>query len=137
MAMFRNLLLIIMLAFIFASCEDSMVLRSEKKMKSELQGRWQREFLGDTSIHYNEFWNFNGDKLYTTYEQLEPPDNGDDGAKDSTIADNVDTVLISGFKIDARTFRAYLKLQLIDRGLNDTTVFIDKWEFVTLDIGVL
>jgi hypothetical protein len=114
-----------------------MFLRSEKKMKSELQGKWKREFLGDTSIHYNEFWNFNGDKLYTTYELLDPPDWTDDGTKDSIISDNVDTILKTAFKIDARTFRAYLKFQIIDRGINDTTAFVDKWEFVTLDKGVL
>ena len=114
-----------------------MFLRSEKKMKEELQGKWQREFLGDSSIHHSEFWIFEGDNLYTTYTLFDPPDQNDDGAPDLTIADNSDTIVISGFKIDTKTFRAYLKFQLITRGLNDTTPFYDKWEFVTLEDGVL
>lgn len=121
---------------LFSSCEDNMILRSEKKMKSELQGKWEREFLGDTSIHYREYWTFEGSKLYTTLSVKNPPDLVDNGAVDITLADNVDTVIITGFKVDAKILRAYLKFQLIDKGV-DTTVFVDKWEFITLDGGVL
>ena len=121
---------------LFSSCEDNMILRSEKKMKKELQGKWEREFLGDTSIHFREYWTFDGGTMYTTFEEKNPPDLVDNGTTDITLADNVDTVVITGFKVDARILRAYLKFQLIDRGV-DTTVFVDKWEFVTLDGGVL
>jgi len=114
-----------------------MFLKSEKKMKEDLQGRWQREFLGDSSIHQYEFWTFSGSHLYTTYTVHDPPDQKDDGAPDVTLADNVDTIIISGFKVDTKTFRAYLKFQLITRGLNDSTPFYDKWEFVTLEDNVL
>lgn len=113
-----------------------MILRSEKKIKSELQGTWERQFLGDSGIHFREFWTFDGGRLYTTYSLEDPPDYTDNGAKDSTLLDNVDTNVISGFKIDARILRAYMKLQLIDRGF-DSTKFVDKWEFVTLDKNVL
>jgi len=121
---------------LFSSCEDNMILRSEKKMKKELQGTWERQFLGDTSIHFREYWTFSGSNLYTTFIENNPPDIIDNGAVDVTLADNVDTVVISGFKVDAKITRAYLKLQLVDRGV-DTTKFVDKWEFVQLDGSVL
>lgn len=135
--MIRYLLIFGLLAIVFASCEDNMFLRSEKKMKEELQGKWQREFLGDSSIHRFEHWTFNGDKLDITYTIFDPPDSYDDGAADINMADNIDTVIKSGFKVDTKINRAYLKLQLIDKGINDTTVFVDKWEFVTLEDKVL
>jgi len=121
----------LLIALAFASCEDSMFLKSEKKMKKDLQGVWQREFLGDTSIHYREYWTFDGNKLYTTKEE---PDTYDEGAPDSVNTDQVDTIVISGFSIDARVFRAFLKLQ-VEYGRD--TAFVDKWEFVTLKKGVL
>ena len=120
-----------------------MFLRSEKKMKQELQGTWQREFLGDIKIlkcgidstFYRELWTFDGDRLVTTYSH-EVFVGCDFGAKDSTNVDLLDTLVLSKFKVDANLSRAFLKLQLIDRG-NDTTVFVDKWEFVELEKGVL
>lgn len=132
--MWKRLFLFGSLIVILSSCEDSMVLRSEKKMKKEIQGTWEREFLGDTAVHYSEQWIFNGDKLYTVLTELDSPDFYDNGAPDSTIADNRDTSVIAKFEIDAKITRAYLKFQLVN---GDTIRFIDKWEFVTLDNDVL
>ena len=132
--MLRNLFLFVLVVLFFSSCEDNMFLRSEKKMKKELQGTWQREFLGDTSIHYQEQWVFTGDKLYTVFRKDNPPDLYDDGSPDSTIADNQDTNIYTKFTLDAKTFKAFLKFQLV---YGDTAKFIDKWEFVTLDNDVL
>ncbi len=132
----RVALILITSLFFLASCEDNMILRSEKKIKEDLQGTWQREYLGDTNFTAQEFWIFDGDKFYSTFVEIDPPDIVDNGARDSTLSDNVDTVVISGFKIDARVLNAFLKFQLIDKG-NDTTVFVDKWEFVTLDDNTL
>ncbi len=132
--MLKNLVLFVLVALLFSACEDNMFLRSEKKMKSELQGTWQREFLGDTAVHYSEQWIFNGDKLYTVYQRDDPPDHYDDGSPDSTLSDNRDTNIYTKFSLDAKTFKAFLKFQLIN---GDTSRFVDKWEFVTLDKGVL
>ena len=132
--MFKNLILFSLLILIFASCEDNMLLRSEKKMKKELQGTWQREFQGDTAVHFDEKWIFTEDKLYTVKSLEFLPDLYDDGAPDSTLDDNQDTCIITKFKIDAKTFKAFLKFELVN---GDTTRFIDKWEFVTLDKDVL
>jgi hypothetical protein len=125
----KRLFAFVIIAFLCASCEDSMFLRSEKKMKEDLQGKWQREFLGDTSIHHDEFWIFSGSTLYTTREEFFPPDTYDNGAKDSVMSDNVDTMVISGFSIDARVFKAFLKLQ--PKTARDTG-FVDRWEFIEL-----
>lgn len=122
------------LAVVLSSCEDNMILRSEKKMKKELQGTWQREFLGDTAVHYQEQWIFVGDKLYTVLREDDPPDTFDNGAPDSTIADNQDTSIVTGFKIDTKILDAFIKFQLI---YGDTAFFVDKWEFVTLEDGIL
>ncbi len=132
--MWKRLFLFGILAVILSSCEDNMVLRSEKKMKEELQGTWQREFLGDTAIHFQEKWIFEGDKLYTVLRTDDPPDIYDNGAPDSTLADNQDTSVVTKFKIDAKILDAFIKFQLI---YGDTGKFVDKWEFVTLKDGVL
>lgn len=130
----KRLIPFLLLAIIFTSCEDNMFLRSEKKMKRELQGTWQREFLGDTSKHYNEYWIFNGSDLYTVTELFDPPDTYDDCAPDERLSDNMDTSIISGFDVDARIFKAFLKLQA---RYECDTGFVDKWEFIELDDGVL
>jgi hypothetical protein len=130
----RYLFLFVIAVPLFSSCEDNMFLRSEKKMKSELQGVWQREFLGDTSIHYNEYWIFNGDYLYTAIEQTSGGSTGDVCAPDANDVDNSDTSVITHFKIDARIFRAYLKLQ---PSFACDTDFVDNWEFVELEDDVL
>ena len=138
----------IILAFItliaFSSCEDSMFLKSEKKMKEDLQGTWLRSFQGinpyfrcnGDTIYYDEYWTFEGENLYTTlnYDQ---PINCDRGTPDSVVADAIDTAIVSGFKIDTRIFNAFLKLQLISGGGDSAYVFVDKWEFITLDDQVL
>jgi len=132
--MWKRLFLFGILAVILSSCEDNMILRSEKKMKEELQGTWQREFLGDTAVHFQEQWIFEGDKLYTVLRLDDLPDIYDNGAPDSTLADNQDTSIVTKFKIDAKILDAFIKFQLI---YGDTARFIDKWEFVTLEDGVL
>jgi hypothetical protein len=53
-----------------------MVLKSEKKMSKDLQGKWQREFLGKEpnfpfgcapdTVFYNEFWTFRDNNWYQT-----------------------------------------------------------------------
>lgn len=136
----RSLLtLLLLFAVLFTACEDNMWLRSEKKLKEKIQGTWEHETLGDTNFHYREQWIFEGDMLHTVFIETEPPDLIDSGTKDSILTDNADTVVKSKFTIDARINRAYLKLQLMDRGnVNDSSViFIDKWEFVELDDKVL
>lgn len=136
----RSLLTILLLfAVLFTACEDNMWLRSEKKLKEKIQGTWEHETLGDTNIHYREQWIFEGDMLHTVF--IEFPDFNDSGTKDSSFSpfypdDNADTVVKTKFTIDTRITRAFLKLQLIDRGI-DTTTFVDKWEFVELDDKVL
>lgn len=121
---------------LLTACEDNMWLRSEKKLKEKIQGTWEKETLGDTNIHYREQWIFEGDMLHTVFIETEPPDIDDSGTADSVISDNRDTVVKTNFTIDTRLTRAFLKLQLIDRGV-DTTTFVDKWEFVELDDKVL
>lgn len=139
-------LFLIITSFLLASCEDSMVLKSEKKMSEDLQGKWQREFLGKEpnfpfgcapdTVFYNEFWTFRDNNWYQTFEF---PVNVtcDNGVPDANLLDRTDTVVIANFKVDARFSRAFLKFQLVARAPNDTTIFVDKWEFVELEDKVL
>lgn len=134
--------------FLFPSCDDVMILKSEKKMKEDLQGEWLRSFQGQTpyilncpsnhdSAFYEEHWTFNGSNLHTTFHY--GPYSCDRGTPDFNKTDRVDTVLVCTFNVDARLTRAYLKLQLIS-GLvpNDSTSeYFDKWEFVELSDDVL
>lgn len=123
-----------------------MVLKSEKKMKEDIQGKWQKSFQGrqslltcaiiGDSIPYNEFWTFDGDMLYTTFEyQIAVP--CDRGTTDISYLDGVDTGVVSKFKIDTRILDAFLKFQLISGGNDSTYEYIDKWEFVTLEKDLL
>lgn len=127
---------LLFVAVLLTACEDNMWLRSEKKLKEKIQGTWEREMLGDTNFHFREQWIFSGDMLHTVYYELDSPDLLDSGTKDSVLSDNADTVVKTKFTIDTRITRAFLKLQLIDRGV-DTNTFVDKWEFVELDDKVL
>ena len=131
----------------FSACEESMFLKSEKKMKDDIQGLWLRDFQGapryiincpsvHDSLNISEYWHFEGNMLYTTF-QYDPPLACDRGTEDVNKNDHIDTVVISQFKIDTRLFDAFLKFQVIS-GVNDSVItFPDKWEFITLDDDVL
>jgi hypothetical protein len=143
--MWNRLLVAFFMIVLFSSCEESMILKSEKKMKEDLQGTWLRSFQGRNpyinncgadTVFFNEFWKFEGDMLYTTFE-YEGIVSCDRGTPDSTYLDGIDTAVVSKFKIDARILDAFLKFQIIS-GTNDSVItFPDKWEFVTLDNDVL
>lgn len=113
-------------------------------MKSDLQGTWQRNFQGRPTIvkcqgdtfPFQEYWTFKDDYLYTTYEYLSPI-TCDRGTPDYTYLDGIDTAVVSKFKVDTRLFDAFLKFQLISGSGDSAYVFIDKWEFITLDNDVL
>jgi hypothetical protein len=122
-----------------------MFLKSEKKMKEDLQGTWLRSFqginpyfvgCGTDTLYYDEYWTFEGDNLYTTFN-YDQAVSCDRGTPDSVTTDAIDTAIVSGFKIDTRIFNAFLKLQLISGGGDSGYVFVDKWEFITLDDQVL
>jgi hypothetical protein len=131
----------------FSACEDSMFLKSEKKMKEDIQGSWLRNFQGrdiyisncpsgGDTIYVREEWNFTGNMLHTTF-QYSPALACDRGTVDLNTSDDIDTVVISQFKIDTRIFDAFLKFQIIS-GANDSVItFPDKWEFITLDDDLL
>jgi len=143
--MWNRFLVAAFLVIIFSSCEDSMILKSEKKMKDDIQGTWRRSFQGADkyfgncgvdSMYYDEYWIFSGDNLHTTYEYASSA-TCDYGTPDKTNIDAVDTVIVSKFKIDTKLFDAFLKLQLISGDVDTGSTFYDKWEFVTLDDDVL
>ena len=103
-----------------------MVLKSEKKMKEDIQGTWQRSFQGRNpfinncgadTVFFSEYWTFVGDNLYTTFEYAGVV-NCDRGTPDSTYLDGIDTAVVSKFKIDTRILDAFLKFQIVS-GTND------------------
>lgn len=148
----NRVLLILTLGILFASCEDNMLLRSEKKLKQDLQGTWLRSFQGlpayvdcdgeapgsDPPIVISEYWTFKDNRLVTYYIYESIPI-CEVGTPDSTKADRNDTVVVSDFKIDAKVFKAFLKLQLISGAVDSSgnSQFVDKWEFVELSNDVL
>lgn len=142
--MLNKIFLFAMAVVVFSSCEDSMVLKSEKKMKKDLQGTWKRDFqgrhlfvkVGTDSVFYDENWIFSDDQFYTTYNYY-IQNSLDVGTPDINLNDNVDTAIISKFKVDAKLTRAFLKFQLISGGNDSNVTYIDKWEFVTLKNSVL
>jgi hypothetical protein len=142
----RFIILLFFMSFILSSCEDSMVLKSEKKMTRDLQGKWQREYLGEPpysvggcysdTVYYYETWTFKDNNWVQTYE-FNVPVFCDGGIPDVTNNDGSDTLVLANFKVDARVSRAFLKFQIVARNPNDTTKFVDKWEFVELEDKVL
>jgi hypothetical protein len=136
-----------LILLVFASCEDSMVLKSEKKMEADLQGTWRKDFQGRNmyfkhcpvtgdSTYYNEYWTFKDNVVYMTFE-LENPVDCDHGTPDLNYSDAIDTGTVTGFNVDTRILDAFLKFQLISGGGDSANPFVDKWEFVTLDNDVL
>jgi hypothetical protein len=144
--MWYRFLIAVFIVAVFSSCEDNMILKSEKKMKSDIQGTWQKSLQGreallscasfGDSIPYVEYWTFKDDMLYTTFE-YQIPVSCDRGTPDSTYLDGIDTAIVSKFKIDTKLFSAFIKFQVISGTGDSTYSFIDKWEFVTLDKDVL
>lgn len=147
----NRVLLILTLGILFASCEDNMLLRSEKKLKQDLQGTWQRSFQGlpayvdcdgdngsIPAIPISEYWTFKDNRLVTFFVYESVP-LCEVGTPDSTRADRNDTIVLSDFKIDAKVFKAFLKLQLISGAVDSSgnSQFVDKWEFVELSNDVL
>ena len=128
---------------LLSSCEDSMILKSEKKMKQDLQGTWERQTqglypvfrCGVDSFYFTENWVFSGNNYYTVFF-YEAANTCDRGTPDLNLLDKADTAIVGTFKVDTRIFDAFLKLQWIS-GADTLTPFIDKWEFVTLDKDVL
>ena len=131
----------------FSACEDSMFLKSENKMEDDIQGKWLRNFQGRTiyiancpvlhdTVEVTEQWEFVGNMLYTTF-QYDPPLACDRGTVDLDLTDDIDTVVVSQFKIDTRIFDAFLKFQFISGTADSVSSFPDKWEFITLDDDVL
>ena len=145
--MWYRALLVFMITLIFSSCEESMILKSEKKMKEDIQGTWRREFQGRViaikqcpsigdSASIQEYWTFKDNMLYTTFE-YDPSLDCDRGTTDLNINDDVDTIIVSEFKIDTKILNAYLKLQLISGAGDSVITFVDKWEFITLEDNLL
>jgi len=146
--MWNRLLFAALIIIVFSSCEDSMILKSEKKMKEDIQGTWLRSFQGSIKVitkcptvfdssSYDEYWMFKDDNFYSYY-MYSPATGCDRGTPDLNDADNIDTALVCKFKIDTQILKAFLKFQLISGGLDTTgATFYDKWEFVTLDSKIL
>jgi len=74
--------------------------------------------------------------FYSIY-QYSPGYGCDRGTPDLNDMDNVDTGVVSKFKIDTQILKAFLKFQLISGEVDTGDTFYDKWEFVTLDSDVL
>ena len=145
--MLQRIFPLVLVILIFSACEESMILKSEKKMKEDIQGTWLRNFQGrqmtiyncpanDDSASVQEYWTFSGDMLYTTFE-YDPSLSCDRGTIDLNLTDDIDTAIISKFKIDAKIFDAFLKFQLISGAGDSVIKFVDKWEFITLDDDLL
>ena len=90
------------------------------------------------AIPISEYWTFKDNRLVTFFVYESVP-LCEVGTPDSTRADRNDTIVLSDFKIDAKVFKAFLKLQLISGAVDSSgnSQFVDKWEFVELSNDVL
>ena len=113
----RYIFLLLLIATLFlCSCENFEWFKSEKGIKKQLEGTWQREFLTDTTAQ--EYWHFAEGKLNVITL----------AGSDTTDKNTVD------FTVDAGITTSYVKTPSIQVG--DYTQSL-KWSIVILDNDAL
>lgn len=107
------------IAILFYSCESNHFFKSEKKLKSNLEGTWNRvQISGSEPI---EQWTFLGGTV--SISQVK---------QDSTI------VISGSYSIDATLTAPFLKIEDLSRdSIGFPTDYDIKWSIVQLDERVL
>lgn len=119
----RNLKIISALAIVaavFVSCESNHLFKSEKKIKSDIQGRWKMVVL-NTEKDVPQEWTFDGEKLTLVYDR-------------DSIGGINDTMDIVDYTIDVTLSAPYVKVDGVE---NADTEYNKKWTIVALDSRIL
>ena len=135
----KNSLLLLMAVFAFSSCEENMWLRSEKKLKSQIQGTWSRIPL-QANAKKDETWTIRDGVI--AIAETEKQNNGkDDGYKDMNTSDNLDTLVydLGNYSVDAKLDNAYIRLSGLEEDVVESAKqgLSAKWTIVDIDNSIL
>lgn len=113
-----------MILFTMNSCENKQWLQSEKKLKKEIQGSWQRIYASPSIENKYEHWIFSDGTLYITKR---------------TIDGSIDTTDIGKYRIDATMFEPFLITSDLEQNVPNVAMekLNGKWSIVELDGGIL
>lgn len=134
-----NIFFLCLMAIGFYSCEENMWLKSEKKLRNNLEGTWNKLFV-TANVSSIETWTFKDGVILIV--GTEKKDNGiDDGYTDLVTNDKLDTLMLDAgnFSVDAKIDNSYIKLYNLEetviesakQGLNG------KWTIVDIDSDIL
>ncbi len=123
---------------VLASCESNHFFKSEKKLKGDIIGVWNRIPLGSSDVDKDK-WTFEDGTISivtyrTNYDTLY-----DSGSyyQDSTQADGVDTLYMDKgtYTVDATVAAPFLKIEGLT--LSSSEFYNSKWTIVQLDGQIL
>ncbi|HNQ12743.1 MAG TPA: hypothetical protein PKH65_04145 [Bacteroidia bacterium] len=108
----------------FSSCENKQWLQSEKKLKKEIQGSWQRIYASPSIENRYEHWIFNDGAIYITKRNT-------DGS--------IDTTDHGKYRIDATMFEPFLITSDLEQHVPNVSMekLNGKWTIVELEDGIL
>lgn len=130
---------IIFVVLFLSSCEENMWLRSEKKVRNELEGNWNRLSMTKNVIKI-ETWSFKDGVVVITETEM-VPNNLDDGFKDLNTSDGLDTVTIDvgNFSLDTKLNNVFLRLSELEKNVVESAKqgLNAKWTIVDIDKNLL
>jgi|GEM_PF-699035 len=121
----------------FISCEENMWLKSEKKLRGQIEGTWDKLFV-TSHVYTNETWEFkDGTILITVTEKTD--NHFDDGYVDLNKADGLDTMImdLGNYSINAKIDNAYLTLSNLEENVVESAKqgLNAKWTIVDISNG--
>lgn len=114
-----SFLALLTLVVIFSACESNHMFKSEKKIKSDIQGTW--DMIVFRSDEADQNWIITADTLYIMLEK-------------TVGSATFDTVARVPYKIDVTVSAPYL---IIDNIVTPTPEYNKKWTITQLDTKVL
>jgi hypothetical protein len=119
----------------FTSCEENMWLRSEKKLRNDIQGTWNRLFV-TSHVTANEYWTFKDGVIAITTVEI-TGSSLDDGYADVNKTDGQDTLTLDygNYNVDAKIDNAYLRLSGLEENIIESAKqgLNAKWTIVDID----
>lgn len=126
-------------ALTFAGCEENMWLKSEKKLRNNLEGTWTRLWVTKV-VTVNESWTFRDGVIVIVSTEL-TTNSLDDGYIDLNTSDNKDTVTydVGNYSVDAKVDNAYLRLSNLEENIIEAAKqgLSAKWTIVDIDGSLL
>jgi hypothetical protein len=135
---FIALFLLALMVTGFYSCEENMWLKSEKKLRGQVEGSWNRLYPG-AGVQVYETWTFKDGVVSIVITEKEH-NTTDEGYADFNKTD-VDTISVDygNFSIDTKIDNAYLKLSNLEKNVVESAKqgLNAKWTIVDISGTIL